>query len=62
MDLNLRGKTAIVTRGGSGIGKALSFLLAEENAGGKRRRILTRLDIAALPYSEPVGQCHFRLD
>jgi NAD(P)-dependent dehydrogenase (short-subunit alcohol dehydrogenase family) len=32
MDLNLRGKTAIVTGGGSGIGKAVSFLLAEEGA------------------------------
>jgi NAD(P)-dependent dehydrogenase (short-subunit alcohol dehydrogenase family) len=32
MDLNLTGKTAIVTGGGSGIGKAVSFLLAEEGA------------------------------
>jgi len=32
MDLNLRSKTAIVTGGGSGIGKAVSFLLAEEGA------------------------------
>jgi NAD(P)-dependent dehydrogenase (short-subunit alcohol dehydrogenase family) len=62
MDLNLRSKTAIVTGGGSGIGKAVSFLLAEENACGKRRRIPTRLDIAAFPYSKPGAQCHFRLD
>lgn len=32
MNLNLKGKTAIVTGGGSGIGKAVSFLLAEEGA------------------------------
>ena len=32
MNLNLSGKTAIVTGGGSGIGKAVSFLLAEEGA------------------------------
>jgi NAD(P)-dependent dehydrogenase (short-subunit alcohol dehydrogenase family) len=32
MDLKLTGKTAIVTGGGSGIGKAVSFLLAEEGA------------------------------
>jgi NAD(P)-dependent dehydrogenase (short-subunit alcohol dehydrogenase family) len=32
MNLNLAGKTAIVTGGGSGIGKAVCFLLAEEGA------------------------------
>jgi NAD(P)-dependent dehydrogenase (short-subunit alcohol dehydrogenase family) len=32
MDLGLNNKTAVVTGGGSGIGKAVSFLLAEEGA------------------------------